>query len=33
MVTVFGKRDKDNLTTSERNAVKALLSQYGARLR
>jgi hypothetical protein len=33
MVTVFGKQDKDNLTAAERNAVKALLSQYGAQLR
>jgi hypothetical protein len=32
MVTAFGKDDKSNLTAAERNAVKAMLTRYGAQL-
>jgi hypothetical protein len=32
MVTAFGKDDKANLTAAERNAVRAMLTRYGAQL-
>jgi hypothetical protein len=33
MVTVFGKDDKENLTTAERKAVKAMLTKCKTQLK